>query len=146
MIEIKTETIINAPAAKVWEVLTNIKDFSNWNQFMPSIMGNLQIGSTLTVTIVPPGKKSSTFKPTLIQYDSNQHELRWVGILAAAWLFRGEHYFQLQTISNNQTRLIHGEKFSGILATPILSIIKNPTKAGFELMNQCLAKRIGEMV
>ena len=50
--------------------------------------------------------------------------------------------FQLQEIDENKTRLIHGEKFSGLLATPILWLIKNSTIAGFELMNRCLGERV----
>ncbi len=34
MKKISVKTEINAPIEKVWEVLTNIKDYSEWNPFV----------------------------------------------------------------------------------------------------------------
>ena len=138
MIEIKTETVINTNVEHVWRALTSIGSFQNWNRFMTSVIGDLHVGSQLTVTIVPPGSQPSTFTPTVVKLDAKEHEFRWVGILLFERLFRGEHYFQLIAIDENTTRLIHGEQFTGLFSPLILWLIKDATLAGFQLMNQCL--------
>ena len=69
----------------------------------------------MLVTIKPLDKKPMSFKPTLLTFSASS-ELRWLGIVGARWIFSGEHYFILQPINSNETKLIHGENFSGILA------------------------------
>lgn len=51
---IKTEIDINAPAAKVWAVLTDFSNMPLWNPFMTAIAGRPMVGQRLTVTIRPP--------------------------------------------------------------------------------------------
>lgn len=53
----------------------------------------------------------------------------------------GEHYFQLQARDGGGTRLLHGERFSGLLLPLLKSNLQGPTRAGFEAMNLALKAR-----
>jgi hypothetical protein len=144
MIEIKTEIFIMSSTTDVWNRLTDFNSYSSWNHFITNLTGKMAIGEKLSVTICPPGKKPTTFTPTIIILQINK-ELRWVGNLFFDWVFRGEHYFQLEQIKGG-TRFIHGEIFSGFLAPILLKFIKEPTRLGFILMNSCLNKVINSNI
>ncbi|MGB0369407.1 MAG: SRPBCC domain-containing protein, partial [Flavobacteriales bacterium] len=85
--------------------------------------------------------KPQAFQPVVLKNERNR-EFRWKGKLFVQGLFDGEHYFQLNRISDNETEFIHGENFSGVFVGPIMSMIGDKTKAGFIAMNQALKNRV----
>jgi hypothetical protein len=133
---IETEIEINAPAARVWALLTDFDGMESWNPFIRSISGTLAQGARLSVRIVPPGKSGMRFKPTVISVRP-ERELRWLGHLFVPGIFDGEHYFLLEPIGEQRTRLTQGEKFSGVLVG-LLSGTLSATKAGFQAMNMAV--------
>lgn len=135
---IETRTEINASAARIWALLTDFAQTSSWNPFIKSISGNLAQGARLSVYIAPPGKSGMRFKPTVLTVRS-ERELRWLGRLFIPGVFDGEHYFLLEPVGENQTRLTQGEKFSGLLVG-LLSGALSATEAGFKDMNAALKK------
>lgn len=141
MKQLETRITIESTPEKIWEVLTAFDDYSDWNPFVTSIAGNPSIGESLSVNIEMEKGKPQTFKPTVLANESSK-EFRWKGKLFVQGLFDGEHYFQLNQIDGNTTEFIHGEKFSGVLVAPIMSLIANKTAAGFKAMNQALKTRV----
>jgi hypothetical protein len=135
---IETRTEINASAARVWALLTDFAQMPSWNPFIKSISGNLAQGARLSVNIAPPGKSGMRFKPTVLTVRP-ERELRWLGHLLIPGVFDGEHYFLLEPVAENQTRLIQGENFSGLLVG-LLSGALSATEAGFKDMNAALKK------
>ncbi len=135
MKQIETEIDINAPAGKVWSILTDYENHGKWNPFIKSITGDKNPGGSLTIRVHPPEGSAMTFKPLIIKYDSPD-EFRWKGKLGIPGLFDGEHYFVLKE-EKNKTRFIHGEKFTGLLVG-IFGKTLEKTRKGFELMNEAL--------
>lgn len=43
--EIKTEILINAAPEKIWAILTDFDNYPNWNPFIKTIEGRVEIGS-----------------------------------------------------------------------------------------------------
>jgi len=135
-LQIKTEILINAPAAKVWEILTDFEKHPQWNPFIKSISGKKEVGKKLKVTLQPPGGKKMKFTPKVLVF-TKEKELRWQGQLFIPGLVDGQHYFLLKKIDENTTKFIHGEKFSGILIGMIKKTLSK-TRIGFEMMNKSL--------
>ena len=133
---IETNIEINAPAVRIWALLTDFARMPSWNPFIKSISGNLAQGARLSVYIVPPSKSGMRFKPTVLTVRP-ERELRWLGHLLIPGVFDGEHYFLLEPIGEGQTRLTQGEKFSGLLVG-LLSGTLSTTEAGFKGMNTAL--------
>ena len=135
---IETNIEINAPAVRIWGLLTDFARMSSWNPFIKSISGNLAQGDRLSVYIAPPGKAGMRFKPTVLTVRP-ERELRWLGHLLIPGVFDGEHYFLLEPIGVGRTRLVQGEKFSGLLVG-LLSGTLSATEAGFKAMNTALKR------
>lgn len=135
-----TEIIINAPAASVWAVLTDFAAYPEWNSFITAISGSLAEGGRLNVCIQPQGGRAMRFKPRILACRA-PHEMRWLGSLPLRGLFDGEHYFLLEALSEQQTRLIHGERFSGLLVGLVEASLDKHTLPAFEQMNRELKQR-----
>ena len=136
---IRTEIIINAPVSTVWDTLMDFKNYPTWNPFI-HITGKAQAGQQLENTIFLEGQKPQVFKPTVLEVIP-QKILRWEGHLFIKGLFDGEHYFQLEAIGQQQTKLIHGENFRGILSTLVLKMVDSATEDGFNKMNKALKEQ-----
>lgn len=140
MHEIRTEIIVNAPAGRVWDVLTDFAAHPGWNPFVRRIEGKAEAGGRLRVSIQPPGGKGMTFKPVVLKAEANR-ELRWLGRVLLPGVFDGEHYFVIEPLEAGRVKFIHGERFSGLLVAVLKSNLDKGTRAGFELMNEALKAR-----
>jgi hypothetical protein len=67
-----------------------------------------------------------------------QREFRWSGTLLFARLFQGEHFFLLEPVSPQSTRLVHGESYTGLLVPLLRRQLERPTLQGFHAMNEAL--------
>ncbi len=140
MRQLATEIEIDAPAERVWLVLTDLDRYPDWNPFIPEISGELCEGSRLRVRIAPPGGRAMTFRPRVTKLEAAR-ELRWLGQLVLPGLFDGLHAFRLHPVRPGRVRLVHGEVFRGLLVPLFWGGMEEPTRRGFEAMNRALKRR-----
>jgi hypothetical protein len=138
---IETSIEIDAPAARVWEVFSDFERYPDWNPFVASLEGRVEVGERIEARLTPPGGKGMTFKPEVVAYDA-EREFRWLGRLLVPGLFDGEHQFLLEPIEGAGTRFIQRESFRGILVPLILKMVGDSTRRGFEAMNAALKLRV----
>jgi len=113
-LEIKTEITISATSEKVWGILTKFDEYPNWNPFIKSIKGKLDVGKKIIVRIEPPEAKGMIFNPKVLTFLKNK-ELSWLGHLLFPGLFDGKHKFELIDKGNGTTTFIQSERFTGVL-------------------------------
>ena len=142
--EIKTEILIHAAPEKVWNILTDFKNYARWNPFITSIHGEAKAGNLITVSIVPPGKKGIKLRPKVLVVAKNI-EFRWKGRLIIPGLFDGEHIFELIDNKNGSTTFIQRELFAGILVPFLTKMLDNNTVNGFKRMNQALKGEVEKL-
>jgi hypothetical protein len=138
--QLETEIEINAPAERVWKILTDFHAHPSWNPFIKELRGKPAVGETLRVFVKPPGGKGMIFKPIVLKADENR-ELRWLGKLFVSGLFDGEHYFQIESIDKDHVKFVQGENFSGLLVGLFAKSLDKGTLNGFRQMNEALKKR-----
>ena len=137
---IHTEIIINASTEKVWEILTDLSAWEQWNPFIIKGEGKLETDKKIKTTM-KSGDKIYVFKPRIQEVETNK-SFSWLGHLYMPGIFDGHHYFQLEAIGPNQTRLIQGERFKGILSGMLLKKIGEQTAENFARMNQALKQQV----
>jgi hypothetical protein len=135
--ELKTEILIHASPEKVWAILKDFQNYPQWNPFIKSIQGDVEVGKRIQVRIEPPGAKGMTFKPRVLAFEPNK-ELRWIGHLLFPGLFDGEHRFELIDNKDGTTTFRQSEKFKGLFVPFFKKMLDTNTKNGFEQMNQKL--------
>jgi hypothetical protein len=133
---ISTEIVINAPKEKVWDILTDFKNYKEWNPFIVNIDGELGVNNRLTNTMLN-GNKTFVFKPKILKVLPNQY-FDWLGSLFVKGIFDGHHYFEIEELPEGRVKLKHGENFSGILSSYILKKIGDETRNNFIKMNQAI--------
>jgi hypothetical protein len=140
MRQLYTEIEIEAPAERVWAILTDFAHFPEWNPFIRSIEGKPESGSRLRVQIQPPGASAMTFRPRVLRAVPPE-ELRWKGRFKLPGLFDGQHTFKIESLGPGRVRFIQREKFTGVLTPFLVHSIENTTKRGFKEMNLALKAR-----
>jgi len=137
-LSLETSVEIDVPPERVWHILTDFSNHSNWDPFIREITGELREGATLSITIQPTPDEKMHFSPIITRLESSK-ELRWISNLwGIDFLFSGEHYFKLKRNKDNTTTLVHGEKFTGILLFMFSSQFEQNTLSGFKSFNKAL--------
>ncbi|MEZ4888109.1 MAG: SRPBCC domain-containing protein [Chitinophagales bacterium] len=144
MKNIRTEIVINATPSSIWKHLMDFNKYPQWNPFV-HITGKAEVGSQLENSFFLEEQKPQVFRPVVLEVETEK-AFRWEGSLFFKGLFDGEHYFLLESISDNQTRFVHGENFRGILSGLILNMIGEKTQQGFEKMNDALKQICEEVI
>lgn len=131
---------IDAPLWKVWELVTDLESYSEWNPFVVMGKGPIRMGEKITVRAQPDGTPGKTFHPAITRLVPEK-ELRWLGHFLVPGLVSGEHIHILESLRENRTRYIHDDEFSGLLVPIVWARLEAVTRKGFEKMNQALKKR-----
>jgi hypothetical protein len=130
---------IEASPAAVWAIVSDTASFPSWNPFIRKLEGELRTGAKLSVTIEPPGRRSTNFRPTVLAAEPAR-ELRWIGRVLIAGIFDGEHSLLLEPTATGGTRFTQAERFSGILVRLVGGTLDS-TELGFKQMNEALKAR-----
>ena len=141
LLAISTSIDINAPDARVWDVLTDFAAYPRWNPFIRRVDGVLAPRARLSVRIQPPGGRVMRFRPTVLRVEP-EREFAWRGRTFVPGLFDGEHFFLLEPAGAGAVRFIHGERFRGLLVPFLRRTLDTTTRRGFEAMNAALKARV----
>jgi hypothetical protein len=135
-----TEININAPQQLVWNKIVDFEAYKSWNPFMLEAKAELKVSSYICFLedLKEFGQHWLTAKFLTIQ---EPNELVWQGNFRADFLFRVRHNFKLESIDEQQTRLIHSHKHTGILR-PYLAYrgVFKVSRQGYILYNEALKK------
>ena len=140
MKELHTQIEIEAPAERVWQVLTDFAAYPEWNPFIRRVNGRPEVDEQLVVRMRPSGTKGMTFRPTVMKAEPNR-QLRWLGHLLVPGLFDGEHIFEIEELDEDRVLFTQREIFRGLLVPLLARSLDRDTQRGFEEMNRALRER-----
>lgn len=138
--ELHTQIDIDATPETVWNIITDLDQYAEWNPFIVEASGDIVVGSKLRNRMQPPGGKAMTIKPAVTAVEPAQ-TFEWLGHLGVGGVFDGRHRFELQATPSGGTRLMHSEQFDGVLVRFLRKTLDTQTKSGFEAMNTALKTR-----
>ena len=140
MKELRTEIEIQATPEKVWQVISELDKYPEWNPFIHHAIGKTKIGEKVDITF-KTGSKEMTLHCMVIKVEPNR-ELRWKYHVGLNTLFSGEHSFVIEPIDANHVRFVDREVFNGLLVPLQAKDIDTNSKHGFEAMDQALKARV----
>lgn len=135
-----TSIAIDAPVQRVWEVLTDLDAYSEWNPVILNPRGELRPGGDFDFKI-KMGRLEAPIAARIVRADGT--ELRWEGPRNALQkpLASGNHFFRLEALEDDRTRLVHGERFSGPLFSLPWRVLGPQVERGYEVLNRKLKER-----
>ena len=136
---------IDASPAQVWDVLSDLAAYQEWNPFIVHAEGTAETGSRLTLRMQPTGGRAVTLRPTVLESREGSR-LRWLGRLGIPGVLDAEHSFTIEARADGGARLLQDEKFSGLLVPFLARSLDRSTLPGFDAMNQALKRRVEQAV
>ncbi|MEV3858284.1 SRPBCC domain-containing protein [Streptomyces sp. NPDC050095] len=135
---------IDASPEDVWQVLSDLPAYRDWNPFMTSARvtssgGRLDEGARLKIVLHDSGG-DSTFEPRVQVADAGR-ELRWLGKMGPGWIADGEHRFSIERLGPGRVRLTQSERFTGVAVPFAAGYLNSRTLPQFRAMNEALAER-----
>jgi uncharacterized protein YndB with AHSA1/START domain len=115
---------INAPADRVWGLLTDASSYRAWNRAVVSIDGTIALGNTISLVSVVNPKRTFTLR--IIEMDRPKR-LVWSDGMPLG-LFTGERTYRLDE-RDGPTEFSMTEEFRGLLAGPFTKAIPDMTES-----------------
>jgi len=137
-----TEIEINAPAEKVWSILTDFANQPAWNPIIRVIKGTPRIGGRLFVLFKFTGIGTVPMPVKVLVFEHNR-ELTWIGRAIFPGILDGRHSFIIEPLGPSKIKFVHLESFSGIALRFAVKLLDSQLKQNYESMNAAL-KAIAE--
>jgi hypothetical protein len=138
--ELRTSVEIRSTAERVWQVLTDLAAYPEWNPFIVAADGPVVVGQRLSLTMQPVGGRRVTVRPTVLEVVPGRR-LRWLGRLGIGGLFDAEHAFEIGELGAGGVRLSQEERFRGLLVPLATRSLARSTLPAFHAMNRALKDR-----
>lgn len=141
MFVVQAETEINAPAAVVWAVLTDMEAYDAWSTMLHYRGGALTEGGTVQLRLALPDGPSYSFAPRVIVLEP-ERRFSWRATTGLRGIFDGEHSFELTPLAGGRTLMRNRERYSGLLAPLFQRLpMMRDAPAGFVAMNKEIRAR-----
>ena len=138
-VELRSEIEIRAPVELVWEVLTNLRAYGEWNPFIVEAEGQMREGAVIGTTVNFPGNRERNFRRRVVKL-TPMTELRWSWTALLRAMAYSEQFFQLRALSDDRVRLAVGENLAGLFM-PRTQRDLSRVSQGLTLMCQAIKRR-----
>ena len=140
----KVEHRVGVPAspAAIWDVLSDLSRWSEWNSVYPDIKGLLRIQQRLLVAEVFPGRKAVLIKPMVVDWVPNE-QILWARSEMGG-LVKRIRYIEIESLGDAGTNSIlsNGELFQGPFGDIVGKARRRWLKKGFEQLNADIVARV----
>ena len=130
---------VQAPAEVIWEVISDLKSWSQWNPLYPRAAGEIRIGSVLDLTLALPGQKPQEIRPTVIDWVPND-QLHW-RLTMLGGMVKTVRFLEIETLAEASCIVSSGEYFGGFMGPSVGKRMGNAIYRGFRDMNEALKAR-----
>ena len=138
-VEIRSEIEIRAPLALVWEALTNLRAYAEWNPIIVEANGQMREDAIVAITVNFPGHRERNFKRRVLKL-TPMTELRWSWTALLRAVAYSEQFFLLRAVAEDRVRLTVGENLAGMLM-PRTQADLSRVSQGLTLMCQAIKRR-----
>ena len=140
MKENRNEIEIQATPERVWETLTDLGKYPEWNPLLCRAEGKLAVGEKVNLT----AKSASSEMNLLCSVTTVEpnRQFSWKFHVILPFLFRGEHIFKIEPINEHRVRFIDREIFHGLLVPLQAKNLETNAKPAMIAMGEALKERV----
>jgi hypothetical protein len=137
---------VPAPSTVIWEVLSDLDRWPEWNPIYPKINGMLRIGQKLEVLEVFADTPPKLIQPTVVDWVPNA-QILWAHKEAGGFIQR-IRYIEIEQFDEQDTACIlsNGEIYQGLIGAHVGKRIRRRLRAGFEAFNAACAERVAKLM
>ena len=140
MKENRHEIEIKASAEDVWQVLTDLDAYAEWNPLLYQAAGKVVVGEKVALS-AKTASNDMNFTCSVTHVEENQ-EFAWKFHVGLPFLFRGEHIFRIEPLDEQRVRFIDQEIFNGLLVPLQAKDLATNAKDGMIAMGEALKDRV----
>jgi hypothetical protein len=133
-LRLQAEIEIDGTPERVWDVLTDVAAYPEWNPFVLRVVGRLEEGSAITVRLSLPEGDETEFDAVVVK-NAHAEALRFRSVVMAPWLMQRDLFYELRPLPGDRCRL------SGLLLKLSGKTAERMAR-GFVYMNQALKRRV----
>lgn len=137
--ELRSEIVIDAPPAAVWDQIARPEAQMRWNPGILAMSGDLAPGRSFAMTLDLGGGRSLALAPVVLRREE-QALLCWRGRVLLPRFLDGEHCWQL-IAEGGATRLVNAERFTGVM---LWFTDVETWRPGFEAANAALRRAVAD--
>lgn len=140
MKENRNEIEIQSTPERVWEVLTDLGKYPEWNPLLCRAEGKLSVGEKVNLT-AKSASSDMKLLCTVTTVEPNR-QFSWKFHVVLPFLFRGEHIFKIEPIDEHKVRFIDREVFHGLLVPLQAKNLETNAKPAMIAMGKALKERV----
>jgi hypothetical protein len=142
--QFKIEHRVGAPtnSRAIWDVLSDLGRWPEWNSLYPEVKGLLRIQQKLTLREVFPAQPPRTIQPMVFDWVPNA-QIIWVHAELGG-LVKRIRYIEIESLNEDDANCIlsNGEIWQGWLGPLMGKRKRRSLKAGFEQFNRDVLARL----
>ncbi len=132
MIKIDNEFIINAKASEIWDVITQVDKYGDWNSFVSECECNMVVGDAIKMKVhllpFPINQKE-----TVLEYEPGV--IFNYGVNLPFNLLKSTRKHTVETIDENQVRYRSEFRLQGLLSPIVSAFMSSKLQQGFNRMS-----------
>lgn len=130
---------VRAPAHVIWDAISDLGAWKDWNPLYPRANGVLRIGAQLDLDLAIPGQKRRTIRPVILDWVPND-QIHWrLSILGG--LIQSTRYIEIEALTETGCIFSNGELFRGRIAPLALRRMAKDIRRGFAAMGEAVKAR-----
>jgi hypothetical protein len=127
---VRAEVEIDAPIERVWEILTDLERYSEWNPFTARVESTLEVGDP--IALYPRLIGNRAYRWTERVCKNELYDVRWDLTLGAKFLLTAERCQILTPIGPDRTHYLTEDVFEGLLTGLVMATFGPAMQRGFE--------------
>jgi hypothetical protein len=136
----QTKFEVNAPADRVWDVLTRLDRYADWNPQIPIASGAVKEGSQIDLRLALPGRPPMDLS-AIVEEVRPASLFTWRGHVLAPWFFEGYRRFEISPIGERKVLVTHVEAVHGLFAPIFSALMGTPVRKSQVALNEALRAR-----
>ena len=130
---------VAAPASVVWQVVSALEQWTEWNPLYVKAEGALRIGTQLSLTQQLRDRTPSIIQPTIVDWVPDA-QILW-RLSQNGGLIQRLRYFEIDKLSDEGCIFSNGEDWSGLLAGYVPVELRKALRAGYDAMGEAVRDR-----
>jgi hypothetical protein len=140
MAVVRSEIEIRAPAAWVWEILTDLELYPEWNPFTQKVESTLEVGAAVHLHTRLRGERLAHRVETVTEHVPGER-ICWGMTLGTRFALAAERRQILTPLEVDRTRYLTDDTITGMLTPIVMAFWGEAMQRGFDGVAVALKKR-----